>query len=211
MAITDGYVIMQGGYYLAEDMSGPYAIGSDGSVTLIGSDGGGGSGGGQTDGLTDAQLRASPVPVTGGGLTDDQLRASPVPVTGGLTDAQLRASAIPVTGALTDAQLRASALTVTGGLTNAQLRAAPIETVPSMSSGGNVTVNVTSTAAALPDHPARQITICNSSETDITVTQDGNPLVVIARSYFTFSGVSNTNQLSLESTTDETVYVRWVA
>lgn len=194
MAITDGYVIMQGGYYRAEDMSGPYAIGSDGSVTLIGSDSGGG-GGGQTDGLTDAQLRASPVPVTGGGLTDDQLRASPVPVTGGLTDAQLRASA----------------LSVTGGLTNAQLRAAPIETVPSVSSGGNVTVNVTSTAAALPDHPAKQVTICNSSETDITVTQDGNPLVVIARSYFTFSGVSNTNQLSLESTTDGTVYVRWVA
>lgn len=49
----------------------------------------------QLDALTDAQLRASPVPVTTGGLTDAQLRASPVNVaTGGLTDAQLRASPV---------------------------------------------------------------------------------------------------------------------
>lgn len=57
--------------------------------------------------LTDAQLRASPVPVIGavstGGLTDSQLRATPVPVSGtvatsnGLTDAQLRATPVPVT------------------------------------------------------------------------------------------------------------------
>lgn len=53
-----------------------------------------------TDGLTDAELRAAPVPVSGP-LTDAQLRAVPVPVsgtvtTGGLTDAQLRATAVPV-------------------------------------------------------------------------------------------------------------------
>jgi hypothetical protein len=56
-------------------------------------------------GLTDTELRAVPVPVSGtvatGGLTDAQLRAVPVPVsgtvtTGGLTDAQLRASDVPV-------------------------------------------------------------------------------------------------------------------
>lgn len=55
--------------------------------------------------LTDAQLRATPVPVSGtvstNGLTDAQLRASPVPisgtvVTGGLTDTQLRATPVPV-------------------------------------------------------------------------------------------------------------------
>jgi hypothetical protein len=54
-------------------------------------------------GLTDAELRASPVPVSGP-LTDTQLRATPVPVsgtvtTGGLTDTQLRASAVPVSAA----------------------------------------------------------------------------------------------------------------
>lgn len=40
----------------------------------------------QTDGLTDAELRATPVPVSGtvstGGLTDAQLRATPVPISG---------------------------------------------------------------------------------------------------------------------------------
>lgn len=61
--------------------------------------------------LTDVQLRAAPVVVSGtitatGGLTDTQLRASPVPVngtvsTGGLTDTQLRASPVVVSGAVT--------------------------------------------------------------------------------------------------------------
>jgi len=58
--------------------------------------------------LTDTQLRASAVPVSGtvttGGLTDAQLRASAVPVSGTvtasgpLTDTQLRAAAVPVSG-----------------------------------------------------------------------------------------------------------------
>lgn len=47
-----------------------------------------------------------------GGLTDDELRATPVPVDGPLTDAELRASAVPVSGPLTDAELRASEVPV---------------------------------------------------------------------------------------------------
>ena len=93
---------------------------------------------GSDGGLTDAELRASAVPVslaTTPGLTDTQLRASAVPVslatTPGLTDAQLRAAAVPVslasTPGLTDTQLRASAVPVslasTPGLTDTQLRA----------------------------------------------------------------------------------------
>lgn len=54
-----------------------------------------------------------PVSAGGGGLTDAQLRATPVPVSGPLTDAQLRAAAVPVsaaslplpTGASTEATL----------------------------------------------------------------------------------------------------------
>src|SRR4051794_27029134 len=61
--------------------------------------------------LTDAQLRASNVPVSGP-ITDTQLRASAVPVSGPLTDTQLRASAVPVSGPLTDTQLRASVVPV---------------------------------------------------------------------------------------------------
>jgi len=65
--------------------------------------------------LTDTQ----PVSIAGtvtvtGGLTDTQLRASPVPVSGPLTDTQLRATAVPVSGPLTDTQLRATAVPVSG-------------------------------------------------------------------------------------------------
>lgn len=52
--------------------------------------------------LTDTQLRASAVPVSGtvatGGLTDTQLRATAVPVSGPLTDTQLRATPVPISG-----------------------------------------------------------------------------------------------------------------
>src|SRR5574343_309017 len=104
---------------------------------------GGGGGGGTTGGLTNAELRATPVPITGtvavsnlasGGLTDTQLRATPVPISGtvtisnptaqGLTDAQLRATPVPVSGTvaisnqvsqpLTDTQLRATTVPVSG-------------------------------------------------------------------------------------------------
>lgn len=56
------------------------------------------------------QLDSSGNPATP--LTDTQLRATPVPVSGPLTDTQLRASAVPVSGPLTDTQLRASAVPV---------------------------------------------------------------------------------------------------
>jgi hypothetical protein len=89
-----------------------------------------------TLGLTDTQLRANPVPVSGAffqatqpvsftwqGLTDAQLRASAVPVSftwAGLTNAELRAAAVPVSasalplpaGAATEASLAAVASTV---------------------------------------------------------------------------------------------------
>lgn len=106
---------------------------------IVDSGGGGGGGGGSTDGLTDAQLRASAVLVSvsnfpgsqavTGPLTDSQLRATAVPVSGPLTDTQLRATAIPVSGTvtvsgpLTDTQLRATAVPVSGPITDTQIRA----------------------------------------------------------------------------------------
>jgi hypothetical protein len=45
-------------------------------------------------------------------LTDTQLRATPVPVSGPLTDGQLRATPVPVSGPLTDSQLRATPVSV---------------------------------------------------------------------------------------------------
>lgn len=44
MAIHDGYTLSRGGWYKDEDLSGPYAIDSEGNATLIGG-GGGGAGG----------------------------------------------------------------------------------------------------------------------------------------------------------------------
>jgi hypothetical protein len=98
------------------------------------------SGGGSSGGLTDAQLRASPVPVSGtvtasGPLTDAQLRASAVPVSGTFWQSTQPVSGTvavsnfpstqavtgtfwqstqPVSGPLTDAQLRAAAVPVSG-------------------------------------------------------------------------------------------------
>lgn len=92
--------------------------------------------------LTDSQLRATAVPVSGtfwqatqpvsGPLTDAQMRATPVPVsgtvavTGALTDAELRAAPVDVLGPLTDTELRASPVPVSGPLTDTQLRATAV-------------------------------------------------------------------------------------
>lgn len=108
-------------------------------------------------GLTDTELRATPVPVSvpgtipvSGPLTDLQLRAVPVPVsgtvsTGGLTDAQLRATAVPVSGtvavtgtqtdALTDAELRAAAVPVSGTVAVSNFPASQAVTGPFLTDG----------------------------------------------------------------------------
>jgi hypothetical protein len=96
-----------------------------------------------TDGNATDVNAANPLPVDTNitqPLTDAQLRAASVPVSGPLTDAQLRAAAVPISGTvstgltqpLTDAQLRATPVpisgtfTVSGGLTDAELRASPV-------------------------------------------------------------------------------------
>ena len=93
----------------------------------------------QTNALTDAQLRASPVPVNASlpagqvvtltpqkdALTDAQLRATAVPVTVGnqLTEVGLPASQVsaltPQKNALTDGELRAAPVPVNAGLPSA--------------------------------------------------------------------------------------------
>lgn len=86
--------------------------------------------------LTDAQLRATPVPISGtvtvtdgsGPLTVDGTvsitgtvgvtqSTSPWVVSGPLTDTQLRATSVPVSGPLTDVQLRATPVPVSGTVT----------------------------------------------------------------------------------------------
>jgi hypothetical protein len=102
--------------------------------------------------LTDAQLRATAVPVSGP-LTDTQLRATAVPVsgtvtaTGPLTDTQLRATAVPVSGPLTDTQLRATAVPVSGPVTDAQLRATAVPVSGTVAVSSITTAIVPGTAA----------------------------------------------------------------
>lgn len=99
-----------------------------------------GGGGGGSGGLTDTELRASPVNVTGP-LTNTQLRATEVPVhvgsgslgvtgtvatTGPLTDTELRASAVPVYLGTQSVGITGSPAVTTGGLTDAQLRASQV-------------------------------------------------------------------------------------
>jgi hypothetical protein len=101
--------------------------------------------------LTDAQLRATPVPVSGP-LTDTELRAAPVDVLGPLTDAELRAAPVDVLGPLTDAELRATAVPVSAATLPLPTGAAT-ETTLSALNAKVVTVdtsNVTVVASALP-------------------------------------------------------------
>lgn len=121
--------------------------------------------GGGSGGLTNTELRATPVPVSGSvtvlnpttnpetGLAKDLTLTngtqktevtnfpSSQAVTGPLTDTQLRAVAVPVSGPLTDVQLRATPVPVsgavtTGGLTDTQLRATPVPVSGTVTTGG---------------------------------------------------------------------------
>lgn len=66
--------------------------------------------------LLSGAIDVNVVSTTGGGLTNTELRATPVPVSGPATDAQIRATPIPVSSsALTDAQLRATRVPVDPG------------------------------------------------------------------------------------------------
>ena len=138
--------------------------------------------------LTDAQLRATAVPVSGTvtantgltqPLTDTQLRATAVTVTGPLTDTQLRATAVPISGTvtantglsqpLTDTQLRATAVTVTGPLTDTQLRATA---VPVSGTFFQATQPVSATSLPLPTGAATETTLA-ALNTKVTTVNTG--------------------------------------
>lgn len=84
----------------------PASLDADGGLKVHVQNPSGGSGGG----LTNTELRASPVPVSG----TVSVGNSSLAVTGPLTNSELRAAAVPVSGPLTDAQLRAAGVPVTG-------------------------------------------------------------------------------------------------
>jgi hypothetical protein len=95
--------------------------------------------GGQTDALTDVELRATPVPVSGTvGVTGTQ--------SDGLTDAELRATAVPVSGTV------AVTGTQTDGLTEATFTAEDFATQATLAQVLSKLISNPSTAASqLPD------------------------------------------------------------
>lgn len=93
-----------------------------------------------TGGLTDAQLRASAVPVS---LTSTTITGS-VAVTGPLTDTQLRLTPVPISGTVT-----------TGGLTDTQLRLTPVPvSLTSTTVTGTVGVTQSGTWTVQPGNTA---------------------------------------------------------
>lgn len=130
--------------------------------------------------LTDTQLRATPVPISGtvttGGLTDTQLRATPVPIsgtvtTGGLTDTQLRATPVPISGTVTanagtNLNTSALALETTQSAMSAKLPAVLGQTTMA----GSLSVTIASNQTAIPTSQVSVVSTNNSSTTPLGIS-----------------------------------------
>ena len=182
MADNVGYTPGAGATVAADEIAGvlhqrvKIGIGTDGSATDVSSSnpmpvtGTVTANTGLSQPLTDAQLRAAAVPVSGTFFqaTQPVSIAASVPVTGPATDAQLRATPLPISGTvtantglsqpLTDAQLRASAVPVSGPLTDAQLRATAIQ-IQGTVSGTAVPVSGTFFQATQPVSIAASVAV----------------------------------------------------
>jgi len=182
MADNVGYTPGTGANIAADDIGGilhqrvKIGVGVDGSATDVSSSnpmpvtGTVTANTGLTQPLTDAQLRAAAVPVSGTFFqaTQPVSIAASVPVTGPATDAQLRATPLPISGTvtantglsqpLTDAQLRASAVPVSGPLTDTQLRATAVQ-IQGTVSGTAVPVSGTFFQATQPVSIAASVAV----------------------------------------------------
>lgn len=182
MADNVGYTPGAGATVAADEIAGvlhqrvKIGIGTDGSATDVSSSnpmpvtGTVTANTGLSQPLTDAQLRAAAVPVSGTFFqaTQPVSIAASVPVTGPATDAQLRATPLPISGTvtantglsqpLTDAQLRASAVPVSGPLTDTQLRATAIQ-IQGTVSGTAVPVSGTFFQATQPVSIAASVAV----------------------------------------------------
>lgn len=166
--------------------------------------------------LTDAELRATAVPVSGP-VTDAQMRATALPVSGPLTDGQLRATAVPVsgtlaldaptlaaletiqanTGGLTDGELRATALPVSGPLTDAQLRAADVPTaLRSLYYPASTGNNTTAQLAANAKFTGTIETVQNLQAAQIQVVCD-RPYTLTINQYIDAAGTKLTESTTL--------------
>lgn len=144
--------------------------------------------------LTDAQLRATAVPVSGT-ITVNQ-GTSPwvtsvsgsVAVTGPLTDAQLRATAVPVSGPLTDTQLRATPVPISGTVTVTD-GSGPLTVDGSVSITGSVAVT-----GPLTDAQLRATAVPVSGT--VAVTQSTSPWIISDQ----FGTIANGAETTVSST-----------
>jgi hypothetical protein len=164
MADNVGYTPGTGATIAADEISGvlhqrvKIGIGTDGSATDVSSSnpmpvtGTVTANTGLSQPLTDAQLRASAVPVSGTFFqaTQPVSIASSVAVTGPLTDGQLRATPVPVSGTVT------ANTGLTQPLTDAQLRATP---VPVSGTFFQATQPVSAASLPLPSGAATETTL----------------------------------------------------
>lgn len=99
-----------------------------------------------------------------------------------------------------------------GGLTNTELRASPVPMKPVLTAGGNISVDLTAgDDSVIPSQACTQVTIANPDTDDIVnVIQGGVAFPVFPRSYVSFFGITNANQLTLNCPASAvTVGVRW--
>ena len=163
---------------------------------------------GAAAGLTDAQLRATPVPVSGP-LTDAQIRATPVPVSVGTvpvtgtffqaTQPVSIAATVAVSGPLTDTQLRATpvpisgtvsvgTVPVTGPLTDAQLRAVAVPVSGTVAVTGALTdVQLRASAVAMsvssidgePSLATAQVSVTTTAATLVAARAGRRSLLIV--------------------------------
>jgi len=107
---------------------------------------------------------------------------------------------------------------ITQPLTDAQLRASNIPVIPSMASGGNISAQTAATGTnwtAYSSQTCKQLTLSNQSGTTIEVRQGGTGvgLQIPTGSFYTFFGITNTNQLEIRrvdtANTQVTITARW--
>lgn len=98
-----------------------------------------------------------------------------------------------------------------GGLTDQQLRATPVPMVPMLTGSGNIELVVTTPDAPmqLPSQACKQAVIANNSAKQGWVIQGGKKFPIFAQAYFTFFGITNTNQLSVQLPEAGDMYVHW--
>ena len=159
--------------------------------------------------LTDAALRATPVPVSTGGLTDAQLRASSVPVTGPLTDTQLRATAVPVSaaalplpsGAATDVTVQAvrDRLPVALGRQASNASVSVIDGIPVVSILNLSTDALGSNFTAFSSNLCYEMEIANDTGTGLEYKRGGTGLAmgIPSGAIKRIRGITNSSQVSV--------------